>query len=74
MLATYLAGEVGTSAKISPVEYLKQLNLLTDSKIDVKVLSAVLSEMLRSEDTSKPIKINEIPASVENVLNSILNR
>lgn len=74
VLATYLAGEVGTSAKISPVEYLKQLNLLTDSKIDVKVLSAVLSEMLRSEDTSKPNKINKIPASVENVLNSILNR
>ena len=30
--------------------------------------------MLRSEDTSKPIKINKIPASLENVLNSILNR
>lgn len=74
VLATYLAGEVGTSAKISPVEYLKQSTLLTDSKIDVKVLSAVLSEMLRSKDTSKPIGIKEIPASVENVLNNLLNR
>lgn len=74
VLATYLAGEVGTSAKISPVEYLKQLNLLTDSKIDIKVLSAVLSEMVRNEDSSKPVKINEIPASVEIVLNNLLNR
>ena len=74
VLATYLAGEVGTSAKISPVEYLKQLNLLTDSKIDIKVLSAVLNEMVRNEDSSKPVKINEIPASVEIVLNNLLNR
>lgn len=74
VLATYLAGEVGTSAKISPVEYLKQLNLLTDSKIDIKVLSAVLNEMVRHEDSSKPVKINEIPASVEIVLNNLLNR
>lgn len=74
VLATYLAGEVGTSAKISPVEYLKQLNLLTDSKVDVKILSAVLNEMLRNENTSKPNKNIEVPASVEYVLNNLLNR
>lgn len=74
VLATYLAGEVGTSAKISPVGYLKQLNLLTDSKVDVKILSAVLNEMLRNENTSKPNKNIEVPASVEYVLNNLLNR
>lgn len=44
VLATYLAGEVGTSAKISPVEYLKQLDL-TDSKIDIKVMTSVLKNI-----------------------------
>lgn len=44
VLATYLAGEVGTSAKISPVEYLKQLDL-TDSKIDMKVMTSVLKNI-----------------------------
>lgn len=43
-LATYLAGEVGTSAKISPVDYLKQLDL-TDSKIDIKVMTSVLKNI-----------------------------
>ena len=44
VLATYLAGEVGTSAKISPVDYLKQLDL-TDSKIDIKVMTSVLKNI-----------------------------
>lgn len=44
VLATYLAGEVGTSAKISPVEYLKQLDL-TDSMIDIKVMTSVLKNI-----------------------------
>lgn len=44
VLGTYLAGEVGTSAKISPVDYLKQLDL-TDSKIDIKVMTSVLKNI-----------------------------
>lgn len=44
VLATYLVGEVGTSAKISPVDYLKQLDL-TDSKIDIKVMTSVLKNI-----------------------------
>lgn len=44
VLATYLAGEVGTSAKISPVDYLKQLDF-TDSKIDIKVMTSVLKNI-----------------------------
>ena len=44
VLATYLAGEVGTSAKISPVDYLKQLDL-TDSKIDIKMMTSVLKNI-----------------------------
>lgn len=44
VLATYLAGEVGTSAKISPVDYLKQLDL-TDFKIDIKVMTSVLKNI-----------------------------
>lgn len=44
VLATYLAGEVGTSAKISPVDYLKQLDL-TDSNIDIKVMTSVLKNI-----------------------------
>lgn len=44
VLATYLAGEVGTSAKISPVDYLKQLDL-TDSRIDIKVMTSVLKNI-----------------------------
>ena len=44
VIATYLAAEVGTSAKKSPAEYLKQFDHL-DPK-DVKELTAVLSNML----------------------------
>lgn len=59
VLATYLAGEVGTSAKKSPVEYLKQLDLL-DSK-DVKALTTVLNNMLnRSSYRSFHMFIEEL--------------
>lgn len=60
VLATYLAGEVGTSAKISPVEYLKQLDL-TDSKIDIKVMTSVLKNIQnRSSYKSFHIFIEEL--------------
>lgn len=59
VIATYLAGEVGTSAKKSPVEYLKQLDLL-DSK-DVKALTTVLNNMLnRSSYRSFHMFIEEL--------------
>lgn len=59
VIATYLAGEVGTSAKKSPVEYLKQLDLL-DSK-DVKALATVLNNMLnRSSYRSFHMFIEEL--------------
>lgn len=59
VIATYLAGEVGTSAKKSPVEYLKQLDLL-DSK-DVQALTTVLNNMLnRSSYRSFHMFIEEL--------------
>ena len=59
VIATYLAAEVGTSAKKSPVEYLKQLDLL-DSK-DVKALATVLNNMLnRSSYRSFHMFIEEL--------------
>lgn len=73
VLATYLAGEVGTSAKISPVEYLKQLDL-TDSKIDIKVLTSVLNEMLKNGGASKIENESEIYPSFDKVFKNIQNR
>lgn len=58
VLATYLANEVGTSAKISPVEYLKQLDL-TDAKIDKNVLTALLSKLVEKRSSFK-INIEEL--------------
>ena len=73
VLATYLAREVGTSAKISPVEYLKQLDL-TDSKIDIKVLTSVLSEMLKNGGVSKNEKLSDISPSFDTVFKNLQNR
>ena len=73
VLATYLAREVGTSAKISPVEYLKQLDL-TDSKIDIKVLTSVLSEMLKNGGVSKTEKLSDISPSFDTVFKNLQNR
>lgn len=73
VLATYLAREVGTSAKISPVEYLKQLDL-TDSKIDIKVLTSVLSEMLKNGGVSKTGKLSDISPSFDTVFKNLQNR
>ena len=73
VLATYLAREVGTSAKISPVEYLKQLDL-TDSKIDIKVLTSVLSEMLKNGGVSKTEKLSDKSPSFDTVFKNLQNR
>lgn len=73
VLATYLAREVGTSAKISPVEYLKQLDL-TDSKIDIKVLTSVLSVMLKNGGVSKNEKLSDISPSFDTVFKNLQNR
>lgn len=73
VLATYLAREVGTSAKISPVEYLKQLDL-TDSKIDIKVLTSVLSEMLKNGGVSKTEKLSDKSPSLDTVFKNLQNR
>ena len=73
VLATYLAREVGTSAKISPVEYLKQLDL-TDSKIDIKVLTSILSEMLKNGGVSKAEKLSDISPSFDTVFKNLQNR
>lgn len=73
VLATYLANEVGTSAKISPLEYLKQLDI-KDSKIDVKVLTAVLSEMVKNGGTSIPDRLAEISPSLETTFKSMQSR
>ena len=68
VLATYLANEVGTSAKISPVEYLKQLDL-TDAKIDKDVLTALLSKLVERRSSFK-INIEEL-AKISPSLDSI---
>ncbi|WP_337577417.1 ATP-binding protein [Prevotellamassilia timonensis] len=73
VLATYLAKEVGTSAKISPIEYLKQLDL-TDSKIDIKVLTSVLSEMLKNGGGSKTEKLSDMSPSFDTVFKKLQNR
>ncbi|WP_443963545.1 ATP-binding protein [Prevotellamassilia timonensis] len=73
VLATYLAKEVGTSAKISPIEYSKQLDL-TDSKIDIKVLTSVLSEMLKNGGGSKTEKLSDMSPSFDTVFKNLQNR
>lgn len=73
VLATYLAKEVGTSAKISPIEYSKQLDL-TDSKIDIKVLTSVLSEMLKNGGGSKTEKLSDMSSSFDTVFKNLQNR
>lgn len=73
VLATYLAKEVGTSAKISPIEYSKQLDL-TDSKIDIKVLTSVLSEMLKNGGGSKTEKLSNMSPSFDTVFKNLQNR
>ena len=73
VLATYLANEVGTSAKISPLEYLKQLDV-NDSKIDLKLLSAVLNELANKNGASVPEKLVEIFPSLESTFQEMQER
>lgn len=73
VLATYLANEVGTSAKISPLEYLKQIEV-SDSKIDVKVLTAILNEMVKNGGTSLPENLTEKFPSLETTFKKLQTR
>lgn len=73
VLATYLAQEVGTSAKISPLEYLKQLDV-NDSKIDLKLLSTALSEIVKKNGTSVQEKLLEIFPSLEGTFQEMQER
>ena len=59
VIASYLAHEVGTSAKISPMEYLKQVEA-NDTKIDVKVIAAVLREIAGRGGKALPKDLTEI--------------
>ncbi len=73
VLATYLAGEVGMPAKISPIEYLKQLGA-SDSKIDEKVLATVIGEYMRSGGNVAPEKFSGISPSLETLFKSLQDR
>mgnify|MGYP002621513952 FL=1 len=73
VLATFLANEVGTSAKISPLEYLKQIDF-TDSKIDDKTLFTVIKEMLRNGGGTSLNKLTDIYPSLSKVFKDLQNR
>lgn len=74
LFATYLFNEVGTSAKISPLEYLKHVDVSGSAKKEVKALPEVLKEIIKNGGTSFPQNMAESYPSLETTFKSLQKR
>lgn len=72
VLASYLANEVGTSAKISPLEYLKQIDV-NDPK-EVMILSHIFNDLVKNGGTFDQEKLLEAMPSLKNKIQDMRDR
>lgn len=73
VLATYLASVVGTSPKISPVEYLKHI-MGSEKKIDEKSLATIVQGLLQNGGSNIPQKLYDAFPTLESVFKDMQNR
>ena len=72
VMASYLANEVGTSAKISPLEYLKQIDV-NDPK-EVMILSHIFNDLVKNGGTFDQEKLLEAMPSLKNTIQDMRDR
>lgn len=73
VLATYLSNVVGTSAKISPMEYLSHM-VGKEKKMDEKTLSSVVQAIIQGKDADASQKLLEAFPTLETTFREIQNR
>lgn len=73
VLSSYLASVVGTSPKISPIEYLKQV-VGNEKDIDEKSLTSMVRNLLHYKDTEAASKLYDTFPSLEKVFKEMQNR
>lgn len=71
VLATYLASVVGTSAKISPMEYLSHV---VGKEMDEKTLASVVQAILQGSGADASQRVHEAFPSLDAVFKEIQNR
>lgn len=73
VLSTYLARIVGTSPKISPIEYLSHL-VGVENKMDKKSLTTIVQQLLENGGSNVPQKLYDAFPSLENVFKEMQSR
>lgn len=74
VLATYLASVVGTSSKISPIDYLKHFIGVEKRKIDEKSLAIIVQKVLSNGVDNIPQDLYSAFPTLENVFKDMQSR